>query len=454
MKPSLCTHLRISALVCLSVLTACGGGEQREPAHGAEERENENAANEPSAPPDKIAGWRNEDAAISRGPTPQERLVLNSLIVKTEAVRGLRFKYPVPIAIQNRAAIEAFVHEKLLEEDVATDKVVYTALGLIPPELDIKELMTTVMGEQIVGYYDPDEDRFVIRDDIMAKLGAGNASGESESVIVHELVHALQGQHLGLREQFELDRDTDSALAYQSVVEGDATLAMIAFLASAANMPLHMLLGRLDAMVAMAQATQGANQELDNAPPIVKVTLVAPYFEGLRFVGTHYRDGSWDAVNRTFDLRPPSMEQVLHVDKYGIDPPVKVKLPPVETLTNNGYRLVKEDTLGELEMSVFLAPPGKDRDEKAAAGWGGDRLHVYQATGSEAPSAQGIVVWLTRWDTAQDAKEAALAAQRGSSLTSTKDKAVLIVRNAPLATAEQIRKEVATSAKIAFPAFD
>ncbi len=438
------------------LLGACGGSGQAETEHSEHsDIAASTEATDPNSdikPPQKVdPQWSSADAqVISRGPTPQERLVLNSLIVKTETVRGLRFKYPVPIAIQNRAAIELFVTEKLAEEDIATDKLVYTALGLIPPDMDVKQLMVDVMGEQIIGYYDPDDDRFVIRDDVMAKLGAGHATGESESVIVHELVHALQGQHLGLREQFEKDRDTDSALAYQSIVEGDATLAMIAFLASASNMPLRLMLGRLDAMVAMAKAAQGANEELDKAPPIVRVTLVAPYFEGLRFVGTHYRDGSWDSVNRTFEIRPPSMEQVLHVEKYGIDPPVKVKLEPVKTLIDAGYKLAKEDTLGELEMSVYLGLPGAKPNLGAAAGWGGDRLHVYQHP-SDAHAA--VVVWLTRWDSKKDADEAARAALPGGGRVAQRGKDVLFVRNADLGLAEQIRKEVSRASQVSFPSF-
>ena len=436
--------------LCVTLIGACGGSAQSDT-----ERYELRASESPTAqspPPKKVdAGWIGAPSEkVSRGPTPQERLVLNSLILKAETVRGLRFKYPVPIAIQNRAAIETFVTEKLDEEDIAKDKLVYTALGLIPPEMDVKELIVDVMGEQIIGYYDPEEDRFVVRDDVMQRLGAGGANGESESVIVHELVHALQGQHLGLRDQYEIDRDSDASLAYQSVVEGDATLAMIAFLASASNIPLRLLLGRLDTMVSMAKAAQGSSNELEKAPPIVRVTLVEPYFEGLRFVGTHFRNGGWDAVNRTFELRPPSMEQVMHVEKYGIDPPVKVKLQPVKALTTNGYQLVKEDTLGELEMSVYLGLPGADRNAEAAAGWGGDRLHVYQSPDTTSAS---VVVWLTRWDTKKDADEAVSAALRGGARVTQRGKDALFVRNATWPLAEQIRKEVSASSEVSFPAF-
>ena len=52
-------------------------------------------------------------------------------------------------------------------------------------------------------------------------------AGEAEEVarVVHELVHALQDQHLGLSQAMEQERTTDAENAFGALVEGDATLA-------------------------------------------------------------------------------------------------------------------------------------------------------------------------------------------------------------------------------------
>jgi hypothetical protein len=77
---------------------------------------------------------------------------------------------------------------------------------------------------------------------------------------------------------------------------------------------------------------------------------------------------------------------------------------------------VREDTLGELEMSVYFGQGATDDDAKRAAdGWDGDRIRVYSARGAAA-----AVVWLSVWDTEKDAEQAAAAAER-------------IVRNGPKA---------------------
>src|SRR3972149_536860 len=53
------------------------------------------------------------------------------------------------------------------------------------------------------------------------------------------------------------------------------------------------------------------------------------------------------------------------------------------------------DTLGELTISVWLEPAAGTKDAAAAAaGWGGDRVTMY-----EGPDGAGVVVWLTAWAT-------------------------------------------------------
>src|SRR3990172_3642218 len=64
------------------------------------------------------------------------------------------------------------------------------------------------------------------------------------------------------------------------------------------------------------------------------------------------------------------------------------------------------DTLGELTISVGLEPAGGTKDAAAAAaGWGGDRVTMY-----EGPDGAWLIVWSTAWDTPADAAEFAAAA--------------------------------------------
>jgi hypothetical protein len=67
-----------------------------------------------------------------------------------------------------------------------------------------------------------------------------------------------------------------------------------------------------------------------------------------------------------------------------------------------------QDPVGELQLGIWLRESGADPDAAAAAtaGWGGDRLAVY-----DGPDDAWAVVVDTRWDSARDANEFADAAQ-------------------------------------------
>ena len=84
-------------------------------------------------------------------------------------------------------------------------------------------------------------------------------------------------------------------------------------------------------------------------------------------------------------------------------------LPPFPELEAAGLAVHDEDTLGELELGVYLAQgTPRDREEAAAAGWGGDRLRVYTRPGTTETAA----VWWLSWDDPREAMEAEAAALR------------------------------------------
>ena len=84
--------------------------------------------------------------------------------------------------------------------------------------------VAAVLGEQVIGYYDPEPGRLVVRDSIMVALAGEPSSEQTQEaslVLVHELVHALQDQRLGLGDSYEQARTADADNAFRAVVEGD-----------------------------------------------------------------------------------------------------------------------------------------------------------------------------------------------------------------------------------------
>ena len=363
-----------------------------------------------TAPLTPAAAEVRAQAPAERELSRAEQNVMAALQARAVEVRRLPFVRPVVTHVRNAASITERLSAKMEEEELAQASETYVALGLLPEGTDIRELLEGVLGEQVVGYYDPEDEEMVIRDDVMdLLLQAGPEAREPQAILVHELVHALQDQHFDLEALYDREVSNDASGALRAVIEGDATLAMVAM--GAENDPDVRLIAQrlagnvpgLEEMMVDTALPQGG-MTLSQAPAIVRATLVVPYLAGLGYCTWWAREGGWDAIDARFADLPRSTEQVLHPERAR-DEPVTLTIPPLEGL---GSRVIDEGSLGELELAVYLGqgrPSGVDA--AAAAGWGGDQLRVYGGG-----SLGNAVAWLTVWDDEDEAREAAEAAAR------------------------------------------
>jgi hypothetical protein len=254
-----------------------------------------------------------------------------------------------------------------------------------------------VLQEQVVGFYDLTADKVFIPD---ARLRSEGEVLEQEAVLAHEVHHALQAQHFAKAPR---PASSDEALAQLALIEGDAMVAMGAWLGAEAGAPVGRTLRRIVEVtkrVPLATVTRGEErQKLDKALEVTRRQLAFPYEEGMMLVADVYRAGGFPLVDRMYTSFPRSTEQVLHPEKYlaGEAPrPIADPKPP------RGYELTGVDTLGELDARVLF---GRCLDaavaERAAAGWAGDRFGVFVG-----PDRRLAVAWISAWDTEQDADEA------------------------------------------------
>lgn len=385
-----------------------------------------------------------------RPPTAAEERAIGALLRLAEEIRDLRFERPVPFRIQSREVITQFVRDQIDPAELERSRVFYMALGLLAPDLDVEDMLVRVLGEQIVGYYDPDRSLMVVRDDVAVQLGRTGLDrelGEAEMVIVHELVHALQDQRLELGENFDVERSIDGDNAFASLVEGDATLAMIGHMAGRAGQPLHALTRNAALLRTLVRSNPQAvaGEEIERAPPIVRVPLVSRYLDGMVFCATLHGQRGWLAVDDAHRRPPESTEQVLHPERYlAGDTPIAITLPALPGLAAAGLTPHDEDTLGELEMGIWFAQSrtdGAQRDHRAAEGWGGDRLRVYRDE-----TGRTSVVWFTLWDDESEAREAEAAARSNAQHVERIGTAVLILRDLPVALHPPVRAAFAAFA--------
>lgn len=334
-----------------------------------------------------LQGCKGDEAAMDE--------MVEEILPRLERLSGLEALEPIRMARQDSASVRAYV-ERQLDEELPREVLdgihaTYVALGLIPDTLDLRALLLNLYSEQVVGYYDPRNDTFY--------LVEGRTVAEMGPVLAHELVHALQDQHADLEALISREQGNDRQTAAQSAIEGHATLVMFALLLEAESGG-ELDLSRLPDMSAQLRPLLEAQNEafpvFRSAPRVIRQTLIFPYIGGASFVQALWRekgrgpDGRWPAPLDS--LLPVSTEQVLHpADRFfGVrDLPTEIELGEVPA----GWQTLYENTLGELELSIFLTEHLGWAADTAAVGWDGDRFRML-----EGPSGERALVWYSVWD--------------------------------------------------------
>jgi hypothetical protein len=292
---------------------------------------------------------------------------------RVEALRDLRFRHPVPVAVVSPAQAR---REGLAEEDRSepvpqrrVNEELLTLLGLLPPGSDLRQIEATVFGEQVAGYYDPRRER----------LALVRGAGVDDVTLAHELTHALEDQHADLGRLGEGGGD-DASTAQQALVEGSATLVMERY---AARWPSDAPLG--DALAGLTQVT-GATP----LPAYTARTLVFPYLQGERFVQA-LRDadsGGWELVDMAERKRPPqTTAEILDPGRWlraQRPEPVSLGARPAAAA---GWRRLAGSTLGEEDLAALLAPQtGPLAARELTSGWRGGRYALWRRGPLVAPA--------------------------------------------------------------------
>jgi hypothetical protein len=412
------------ALLWILCASACGGARTAAPP----------SAGISAAQPPRVASPQATNPALqvglSRPPTASEQRLIAELLAETEQIRKLRFKRPVEVRIQDRTAMRGYVSRAIEQEDLVRGRRRYVALGLLDPALDVRDLLESLMEEELVGYYDPKERLLAVRDDVARSLDKHRSGSDIEwrATVVHELVHALQDQHLGLGAAMDVQRTTDGDNAFGALVEGDATLAMLGYVAAKAGVPLSLLVRDRTQL----EATLGASPDritgaLRAAPAIVREPLLFRYRAGALFAASLFERGDWAAVDLAHAHVPVDTLSVMDPRLYPLakapGPSPHVELPELTWLEPHGFRLVDEDVLGSLEFGVALGlhEPGVAALMRS---WRGDRYGVLEPTvsaspgdtplpdfarppeGAPRPAPTDASIWLLRFATVADARQA------------------------------------------------
>lgn len=341
------------------------------------------------------------------------RATADRVLPRLQELAGLEQRAPIALGVRSREELYRFVQDRLAEElppeEIAGVQATYAALGLLPEGLDLEALLLELYTEQIVGFYDPARDTLYVVDDVPRE--------QLETVLVHELVHALQDQHADLEALVDPALGSDRQRAAHAAIEGHATLVMLAYTLDAMGADPAALVALPDLAGLLGPALQGSGfPVLSGAPRIIRETLLFPYFGGAGFAQELWRQAASGAASSDTRypaplgaLLPESTEQVRRpAERFFPEPDAPTELR-FDADPAASWPLLYENTFGELELSVLLAEwLGEDAAE-LAYGWDGDRFLTLRAPGGGV--ALDIAV---AWDDAAAADAFADAYRRAS----------------------------------------
>lgn len=310
--------------------------------------------------------------------------IVAKAVPAVEKAVGLRFKTPPKVEVRTKDQVREYVLKQLTDSanmrEVVGQSAAYKLLGMIPDTLDLPNLLTRLLEEQIVGYYDPQTKvLYIVKD---------SPRNETQVIVTHELVHALQDQYVSLDSVQKLTGDNDRQSAAQAVFEGEAVYEQIQAMLGPGNLAVGLPAG-WERIRETIRNNEAAMPVYASAPMVIQETLIFPYLSGAEFVRT-FR--SHEPNRAPFTDPPTSTAQILHANEYFGK---RVTATPVSFGKIAGVTPTYDNNLGEFETRLFLYQQLNDIDMAArgASGWNGDRYITFETR--NGPAIAWATVWLT-----------------------------------------------------------
>lgn len=320
----------------------------------------------------------------------------DEIVEQVAELRGLPAESEVPLEVVDSDELSAKALDASDEglERLEEIEGILAALHQIPADADLEALIEEVVSLAAVGLYDHEEGRAYL-------VGEGGELSPAErAVVAHEVVHALQDQHFGLDRLDELSDEPDAAMAFRSLVEGDAVVVQERWAETHLTDEEQEARRQEEAAVGLEQL--GALEEL---PSAVVESFLAPYRLGPEFAGGLVAAGGWSALDEALADPPRTVAEVL-------DPELRARgftPEPVDPGTApSGWERSERLSWGAFEVLLLMdlaENHGRDRDTAAAwrggelAAWRrGDDVAVgvawtFEAPGPAATVCDAVVDW-------------------------------------------------------------
>jgi hypothetical protein len=329
---------------------------------------------------------------------------IQPIALELTKISGMPLKHPVPCDFITKAKINSFLKQRVKDvakpDEIRAEEITLKKFGLVPQDFNLAENTVDLLTEQAAAFYDYDKKKLFITD--------STPSDTRESVLAHELSHAIADQNYNLSRFIRQGRKSDDgSTARLAVMEGQATWMMSEFLARKMGQSLKDSPALVAMMSSVSDNGGGQYPVFDNSPLYLRLSLVFPYTKGMLFQQAVYERDSQHGFAEVFLKPPVSTQQVLHPDKYyqGIKP-TEPELP--DPHLSKAYKNLVGGTLGELEHAVMLEQfSGKEKAAAIAPHWRGCSFAIFE----NKKEGRIVLLYSVEWDS-EDAAKQYLAAYR------------------------------------------
>jgi hypothetical protein len=302
---------------------------------------------------------------------------LEGAMRQVERLRGLQFDHDVRHVAIARADLPAVLREQLVKTmPYSPDDFTLVLKTLQLVDADRKDLIGSMLklyDSQVLAFYDPLAHTYFSVNEPPEELKGREGAAMAEAVVIHELTHALQDQRFNAGERDRaLLRDTDAGMAYHALLEGEASVVMMAYTLGKDGVTLDTVAKNVNAVNQMTNATAAADSSMADAPKYFADSLMFPYAAGMKLVLEAYRRGGWPLVNRMDENPPRSTREIIHYNEYFAridrgERAVSFDARPAAVAANP----LTVEHLGEFHWRFLVG-------ERASYGWVDDRVTITQ----------------------------------------------------------------------------
>jgi hypothetical protein len=306
-------------------------------------------------------------------------------------ITGLPLRRPVPCSVIDKQQVNAFLKQRLKEEaspeEIRAEELTLKKFGLVPADFDLAASTVDLLTEQAAAFYDYNKRRLFL---------TGSTSEElQDTVLAHELAHALADQNFHLARYIKQGRKSDDgSTARLSVMEGQATWLMYEYKARRLGQTLVGNQALAASLAGAADSGPGEFPVFEKAPLYLRRSLVFPYLEGMVFQDAVLERDHQRGFAEVFTDAPVSTQQILHPEKYFANvKPTEPDLPDPQL--PRGYKGLVRGELGELEHGILLEQyVGKPQAQEIAPHWRGCNFELRE----NKKAARVVLLYAVEWD--------------------------------------------------------